>query len=70
MMSLSKSNTAPLTPAPRSCFRGIADERARVAFSGHIHIAASAPGSQARQSLRGLIEAPVQRSICGHGWKS
>jgi Fe-S cluster assembly protein SufD len=37
-------------------FRGIADERARVAFSGHIHIAASAPGSQARQSLRGLIE--------------
>jgi Fe-S cluster assembly protein SufD len=37
-------------------FRGIADERARVAFSGHIHIAASAPGSQARQSLRGLME--------------
>ncbi|HEY2416706.1 MAG TPA: SufD family Fe-S cluster assembly protein [Steroidobacteraceae bacterium] len=37
-------------------FRGIADERARVAFSGHIHIAANAPGSQARQSLRGLIE--------------
>jgi Fe-S cluster assembly protein SufD len=37
-------------------FRGIADERARVAFSGHIHIDASAPGSQARQSLRGLIE--------------
>jgi Fe-S cluster assembly protein SufD len=37
-------------------FRGIADERARIAFSGHIHIAASAPGSDARQSLRGLIE--------------
>jgi Fe-S cluster assembly protein SufD len=37
-------------------FRGIADERARVAFSGHIHIGASAPGSDARQSLRGLIE--------------
>lgn len=37
-------------------FRGIADERARIAFSGHIHIAASAPGSQARQSLRGLLE--------------
>jgi Fe-S cluster assembly protein SufD len=37
-------------------FRGIADERARLAFSGHIHIAATAPGSQARQSLRGLIE--------------
>ncbi len=39
-------------------FRGIADERARIAFSGHIHIAASAPGSDTRQSLRGLIEAP------------
>jgi Fe-S cluster assembly protein SufD len=37
-------------------FRGIADERARIAFSGHIHIAACAPGSDARQSLRGLIE--------------
>jgi Fe-S cluster assembly protein SufD len=37
-------------------FRGIADERARIAFSGHIHITASAPGSDARQSLRGLIE--------------
>jgi Fe-S cluster assembly protein SufD len=37
-------------------FRGIADERSRIAFSGHIHIEASAPGSQARQSLRGLIE--------------
>jgi Fe-S cluster assembly protein SufD len=37
-------------------FRGIADERARVAFSGHIHIGASAPGSDTRQSLRGLIE--------------
>ncbi|MFI4869162.1 MAG: SufB/SufD family protein [Steroidobacterales bacterium] len=37
-------------------FRGIADEKARIAFSGHIHIAASAPGSDARQSLRGLIE--------------
>ena len=37
-------------------FRGIADERARLAFSGHIHITATAPGSDARQSLRGLIE--------------
>ncbi|HEY6453435.1 MAG TPA: SufD family Fe-S cluster assembly protein [Steroidobacteraceae bacterium] len=37
-------------------FRGIADGRARVAFSGHINIHAAAPGSQARQSLRGLIE--------------
>jgi len=39
-------------------FRGIAEEQARIAFSGHIHIAASAPGSDARQSLRGLIEGP------------
>jgi Fe-S cluster assembly protein SufD len=30
-------------------FRGIADERARIAFSGHIHITAAAPGSDARQ---------------------
>lgn len=37
-------------------FRGIADGRSRVAFSGHIHIESGAPGSQARQSLRGLIE--------------
>jgi Fe-S cluster assembly protein SufD len=37
-------------------FRGIADGRSRVAFSGHIHIQSGAPGAQARQSLRGLIE--------------
>jgi Fe-S cluster assembly protein SufD len=37
-------------------FRGIADARSRLAFSGHIHIEAGAPGAQARQSLRGLIE--------------
>lgn len=37
-------------------FRGIADERSRVAFSGHIRIDARAPGAQTRQSLRGLIE--------------
>jgi Fe-S cluster assembly protein SufD len=45
-------------PATRTeeVFRGIADERARIAFSGHIHIAATAPGADARQSLRGLIE--------------
>jgi Fe-S cluster assembly protein SufD len=46
--------------APRThsdeVFRGIADERARVAFSGHIHVEPSAPGAEARQSLRGLIE--------------
>lgn len=47
-----------LAPATRTdeVFRGIADERARVAFSGHIHIDSSGVGSQARQSLRGLIE--------------
>jgi Fe-S cluster assembly protein SufD len=37
-------------------FRGIADERARLAFSGRIQIGAAAPGSQAHQSLKGLIE--------------
>jgi len=48
-------------PATRTdeMFRGIADGRARVAFSGHIHIEGAAPGSEARQSLRGLME--------GHG---
>lgn len=45
-------------PAGRTdeMFRGIADGRARVAFSGHIHIEAAAGGSEARQSLRGLME--------------
>jgi Fe-S cluster assembly protein SufD len=37
-------------------FRGIAEEHARIAFNGHIHISSDAPGSDARQSLRGLIE--------------
>jgi Fe-S cluster assembly protein SufD len=37
-------------------FRGIAEESAQIAFSGHIRIDASAGGSDARQSLRGLIE--------------
>ncbi|HTW73796.1 MAG TPA: SufD family Fe-S cluster assembly protein [Steroidobacteraceae bacterium] len=37
-------------------FRGIADERARLAFSAHIHIESAAAGAEARQSLRGLIE--------------
>jgi Fe-S cluster assembly protein SufD len=37
-------------------FRGIAEETSQIAFSGHIHIAADAGGSDARQSLRGLIE--------------
>ncbi|HEX4023389.1 MAG TPA: SufD family Fe-S cluster assembly protein [Steroidobacteraceae bacterium] len=37
-------------------FRGIADERSRLAFSGHVLIQPGAAGAQARQSLRGLIE--------------
>jgi Fe-S cluster assembly protein SufD len=47
-----------LAPATRTeeVFRGLADERARIAFSGHIQIESAAPGSDARQSLRGLIE--------------
>jgi Fe-S cluster assembly protein SufD len=40
-------------------YRGIADERARLAFSGHVRIDSDAPGSDARQSLRGLIEGPA-----------
>ncbi|MFI4914273.1 MAG: SufB/SufD family protein [Steroidobacterales bacterium] len=45
-------------PATRTeeVFRGIAAERARVAFNGQIHIDSAAPGSQACQSLRGLVD--------------
>jgi Fe-S cluster assembly protein SufD len=39
-------------------FRGIAEERSHVAFNAHVDICAQAPGSEARQSLRGLIEGP------------
>jgi len=53
--ALKVEHSAPDT-STEELFRGIADERARIAFSGHIHIEARAPGSQARQSLRGLIE--------------
>jgi Fe-S cluster assembly protein SufD len=47
-----------LAPATRTAevFRGVADERSRIAFSGHIQIESAAPGADARQSLRGLIE--------------
>jgi Fe-S cluster assembly protein SufD len=47
-----------LAPATRTAevFRGVAEERARIAFSGHIQIESAAPGADARQSLRGLIE--------------
>lgn len=37
-------------------FRGIAEGTAQLAFSGHVHISEGAGGSDARQSLRGLIE--------------
>ncbi|MGH8207930.1 MAG: SufB/SufD family protein, partial [Steroidobacteraceae bacterium] len=45
-------------PATRTeeVFRGIAEERARLAFSGHVLIQPGAAGAEARQSLRGLIE--------------
>jgi Fe-S cluster assembly protein SufD len=58
-IALRVEHSAPDT-STEELFRGIADERARVAFSGHIQIDASAPGSQARQSLRGLIEASAE----------
>jgi Fe-S cluster assembly protein SufD len=54
-IALKVEHQAPETGTEES-FRGIADQRARVAFSGHIRIDPTAPGSQARQSLRGLIE--------------
>jgi Fe-S cluster assembly protein SufD len=53
--SLGVEHAAPDTRTEET-FRGIADARSRVAFSGHIHIESGAPGAQARQSLRGLIE--------------
>jgi Fe-S cluster assembly protein SufD len=54
-IALKVEHQAPETGTEET-FRGIADQRARVAFSGHIRIDPTAPGSQARQSLRGLIE--------------
>jgi Fe-S cluster assembly protein SufD len=36
-------------------FRGIAAGRARVAFNGKVTVCAGAPGSDSRQSLRGLL---------------
>jgi Fe-S cluster assembly protein SufD len=53
--TLHVEHAAPATRTEEN-FRGIADGRARLAFSGHIHIDGAAPGSAARQSLRGLIE--------------
>jgi Fe-S cluster assembly protein SufD len=54
-ISLKVEHEAPET-VTEELFRGIADERSRVAFSGHIRIDGRAPGAQTRQSLRGLIE--------------
>jgi len=54
-ISLKVEHEAPQT-GTEELFRGIADERSRVAFSGHIRIDGRAPGAQTRQSLRGLIE--------------
>lgn len=39
-------------------FRGIAAGRGRVAFNGKIIVASSAPGTDSRQSLRGLLAGP------------
>ncbi len=61
---------APPTPAPKRCFAaspmsGRASPSAATSTSRP-----SAPGSEARQSLRGLIEGPAPRSICGRGSRS
>src|SRR6202043_3649055 len=39
-------------------FRGIAAGRARVAFNGKVNVCAGAPGTDSRQSLRGLLAGP------------
>lgn len=41
-------------------FRGIGDDRSRVAFSGHIRIDPAAAGARTSQSLRGLIEGQAE----------
>jgi len=53
--TLKVEHAAPATHT-EEVFRGIADERSRLAFSGHVLIQPGAAGAQARQSLRGLIE--------------
>jgi Fe-S cluster assembly protein SufD len=47
-------------PAARSeqTFRGVAAGRARVAFNGKVVVAGAAPGTDSRQSLRGLLAGP------------
>jgi Fe-S cluster assembly protein SufD len=54
-LALKVAHLAPQTRT-EEVFRGIAEETAQIAFSGHIHIAETARGADARQSLRGLIE--------------
>jgi Fe-S cluster assembly protein SufD len=54
-IALKVEHEAPET-GTEEMFRGIADERARVAFSGHIRIDSNSAGAHTRQSLRGLIE--------------
>jgi Fe-S cluster assembly protein SufD len=54
-LALKVEHLAPDTRT-EEVFRGIAEETAQIAFSGHIHIAERARGADARQSLRGLIE--------------
>lgn len=54
-LTLKVEHRAPATRT-QEVFRGVAEERARIAFSGHIQIESEAAGSDARQSLRGLIE--------------
>lgn len=54
-LALKVEHHAPETRT-EEVFRGIAEETAQIAFSGHIHIAETARGADARQSLRGLIE--------------
>ncbi len=54
-LALQVTHAAPATRT-EELYRGIADERARLACSAHVRIETAAPGSQARQSLRGLIE--------------
>ena len=50
-------HTAPHATSEQ-IFRGIAAERARVAFNGKVTVRAGAHGTDSRQSLRGLLAGP------------
>jgi Fe-S cluster assembly protein SufD len=54
-VALRVDHLAPQTRT-QEVFRGIADDRARIAINAHVHIGSVARGAEARQSLRGLIE--------------